>query len=109
MPEIGDGDQAPPTLVDDQARIAAEPRMAAFELETGDEFELADARDLGVARVQVDGAGGKTKRLRRRWKRQEQRDDQDAAQAQGEASDSWRRTFAASRRIERSWMPSWSR
>lgn len=86
MAEIGDGDQASPALVDDKAGIAAEARMAARELEAGDEVELADARDLGVARMKVDGADGQAKRFGCRRERQEQGEDENAPEAQDEAS-----------------------
>lgn len=83
--EIGDCDQALAAVVDDQARIAAEPGVSARKLESGDELELAGAGDLGVARVKLDGLGGQAKRLGRRRERQEQRDDENAPGAQDEA------------------------
>ena len=107
--EVGDGDQPKAALVDHQSGVAAEAGMAAGELEAGDEFELADPGRLSIARVQVDGAGGEAKGLGRRRGGQEQREDEDAPEGQGAASASWRRTFSASRAIERSWMPSCSR
>jgi hypothetical protein len=109
LAEIGDGDQASSALVDDQAGIATEAGVSAGELEAGDEVELADPGDLGVARVKVDGAGGEAKRFGCRWERQEQREDENAPEAQDETSASCRLTLPASRRIARSWMPSWSR
>jgi hypothetical protein len=109
LPEIGDGDQPSPAFIDHEARIAAEPGMAARKLEAGNEVELADAGDLGIAGVEIDGADGEAKRLGRRRERQEQREKESAAKAQGDAPARWRRTLAASRRMERSSMPSSSR
>lgn len=107
--EIGDRKQPPAAIVDDQSRVSAEARMPARQLQAGDELELTDAGDLGVARVELDGPGGQAKRLGRCWKRQEQGYDENAPGAQGEAPAAWRRTFSAMRFIARSRMPSWSK
>ena len=104
--EVGNRQQPLAAVVDDQPGIPPEARMPARKLDAGHELELADAGDLGVARVQLDRLGGQAKRLGRCWKRQEQCYDENAPGAQGEAPAAWRLTFSAIRFIARSRMPS---